>query len=151
MEPRAPLAGDWVLWRDFAVRSAGFPVDGLDAFGPGDEPTRLREVARDERFREAVTWQNPAALEHAVLNVAAGAPTKPSRARQREELVASYWQRYCAKNDTIGFFGPLSWGRIEDGAPRITVREGPVAAERAVHLETWGVQALAETLDPELR
>ena len=34
----APLGGDWWLWRDLAVRSAGFPVDGLDAFGPGDEP-----------------------------------------------------------------------------------------------------------------
>jgi hypothetical protein len=30
--------------------------------------------------------------------------------RRREEVIASYWQRYCSKNDTIGFFGPLGWG-----------------------------------------
>jgi hypothetical protein len=29
----APLGGDWLMWRDYAVRSAGFPVDGLDVFG----------------------------------------------------------------------------------------------------------------------
>ena len=35
-----PLSGDWALWRDFAVRSAGFPVSGLEVFGPGDERMR---------------------------------------------------------------------------------------------------------------
>src|SRR3954454_13803212 len=103
MDGRAPLAGDWALWRLFAVRSAGFPVGGLEVVGKGDERGRLAEVARDTLFREAVTWQNPAALANAVEKVATGRASKPSRARQREEIVASYWQRYCAKNDTIGF------------------------------------------------
>jgi Lantibiotic dehydratase, N terminus len=150
VEQGASLGGDWRLWRDFAVRSAGFPVRGLDAFGPGDESARLQQVAREPRFQEAVTWQNPAALENAVLKVAAGAPTKPSRARQREEIVASYWQRYCAKNDTIGFFGPLAWGRIEDDGPPLHVRSGALVAERSVHLEAWPVQALARQLDDDL-
>ena len=114
----APLVGGWAFQRDFAVRSAGFPVSGLEVFGVGDETERLRSVARQPRFREAVTWQNPAALVNAVVNVAEDAPTKPSRARGREEIVASYWQRYCAKNDTIGFFGPLAWGRIADDGRR---------------------------------
>jgi len=148
----APLAGDWDLWRDFAVRSAGFPVSGLDAFGPGDESERLADVANDARFQEAVTWQNPAALANAVLKVASRVPTKPpSRARGREEIVASYWQRYCGKNDTIGFFGPLAWGRIEDDGPPLHARAGGLVRSRHVHFEVWPVQALAETLDPEIR
>ena len=75
------------------------------------------------------------------------APTKPSRARQREEIVASYWQRYCAKNDTIGFFGPLAWGRVADHGPPLRVRSGAVVRECSVHLEagrsfaTWAVGA----------
>jgi hypothetical protein len=68
-------------------------VSGLEVFGLGDESERLRSVARQPGFREAVTWQNPAALVNAVVNVADNAPTKPSRARGREEIVASYWQR----------------------------------------------------------
>ena len=146
-----PLAGEWAIWRDFAVRSAGFPVSGLEAFGAGDESARLRGVAHDPLFREAVTWQNPAAFDNAVGKIAAGSAMKPSQARQREEVVASYWQRYCAKNDTIGFFGPLSWGRIADDGPRLDVRSGALERERAVHLEAWGVQALADTVDPELK
>ena len=145
-----PLAGTWELWRDFAVRSAGFPVSGLEAFGPDGESVRLRGVAHDPMFREAVTWQNPAALDNAVLKVAGGSPAKPSSTRRREEVVASYWQRYCAKNDTIGFFGPLAWGRIEaDGQPLAT-RCGALSRERDVRLEAWGVQALAATIDPGL-
>ena len=138
------------MWRDVAVRSAGFPVGGLDVFGPGDERGRLREVAGDWLFREAVMWQNPAALANAVDKVAAGAATKPSRARQREEIVASYWQRYCAKNDTIGFFGPLAWGRVSDDGPPLGVRSGALVRERSVHLEAWAVQALATSLDASL-
>jgi hypothetical protein len=146
-----PLAGDFALWREFAVRSAGFPVSGLDVFGPGDESARLRAVASDSRFVEAVTWQNPAAVDNAVEKLVDGRARKPSRARQHEELVASYWQRYCAKNDTIGFFGPLAWGRISDDAPPLSARSGGLERERVVHLESWGVQALAETIDRELR
>lgn len=47
-----PLFGDWRLWQQFAVRSAGFPADGLDVLGPGDEAARLRAVACDARFRK---------------------------------------------------------------------------------------------------
>lgn len=145
------LAPGWRLWRDFAVRSAGFPVSGLEVFGSGGESARLRGVAADGAFLEAVTWQNPAVVGHAVLKVAAGGSGKPSRARQREELVASYWQRYCAKNDTIGFFGPLAWGRFVDDGPPLRVCSGALVRDRAVHFEAWPVQALAETLDSEMR
>ncbi len=145
-----PLSGDWELWRDFAVRSAGLPVSGLEAFGPGDESVRLRGVARDPVFREAVMWQNPAAVDNAILKLADGSPTKPSRARQREDLVASYWQRYCAKNDTIGFFGPLAWGRISDDGVPLSSCSGALVRERDVRLEAWGVQALAAAIAPGL-
>jgi hypothetical protein len=40
------LTEDWSLWPQFAVRSAGFPVEGLEAFGP-DEDAALAEVARN--------------------------------------------------------------------------------------------------------
>jgi hypothetical protein len=152
MDPElVPLGGDFSLWRDFAVRSAGFPVVGLDVFGGGDEPARLREVAGDVRFTEAVTWQNPTAVDNALTKLLDGRKRKPSRTRQHEEMVASYWQRYCAKNDTIGFFGPLAWGRIVDEGPALSTRCTPVERERNVHLEAWGVQALAQTIDPDLR
>jgi Lantibiotic dehydratase, N terminus len=137
------LAGDWALWRDFAVRSAGFPVAGLDLFGAPDESLRLQEVARDPAFREAVTWQSRDALFSAVEKLARNERASPARRLRQEEIVASYWQRYCAKNDTIGFFGPLAWGSFDGSGPAAAVRAGELVRERVVHLEVWAVEAVA--------
>ena len=144
------LAGDWALWRDFAVRSAGFPVSGLDAFG-SDEEERLREVAADRLFRDAVAWQNRPALVSQVEAIAQAVPQSPSKRRRREALVANYWQRYCAKNDMIGFFGPLAWGRIRDDGPAVATRSGGLIAGREVHFETWCMEAVARCIDPAIR
>ena len=46
---------------------------------------------------------------------AAAAPRAGAAGRT---CVASYWQRYCSKNDTIGFFGPLAWGSFGRRASR---------------------------------
>ena len=146
-----PLGGDWALHRDFAVRSAGFPVAGLDAVGPHDERDRLRGVAADPAFREAVTWQNRDVFASALdgLIEAGGAPSKE---RRREEVVARYWQRYCSKNDTIGFFGPLAWGELRDDGPALTQRSRALIRERTVHLETWCLERFLQafTDDPWL-
>ena len=78
-----PLAGEWALWRDIAVRTAGFPVSGLAIFGSPDEQAGLRAVACDPLFRAAVTWQNRAAMRNAVANIAAGAAAPGSRQLRR--------------------------------------------------------------------
>jgi lantibiotic biosynthesis dehydratase-like protein len=142
---RVELGRDWELWRDFAVRSTGFGIAGLEVFGAPDEEERLAQVARDPRFREAVAWQSREALGGAVHKLAAGGES-PARRRRRAEVVAAYWQRYCAKNDTIGFFGPLGWGRFAHDGAAIDIRAGALQAERVVHLETWAVEAVARAL-----
>ena len=133
------LTDDWDLWRDFAVRSSGFPVEGLEAFGAGED-ARLAEVARDPAFREAVAWQSRESLTRAVDKLANGAAGSPSRARRWTDVVSSYWQRYCSKNDTIGFFGPLAWGTFGD---ELSFRSGALERERVVHFETWAIEAVA--------
>lgn len=108
----------------------------------------IREFAGDDRFREAVTWQNRRARQTAVDPLRQTDPAdRSSRNRQREELVASYGQRYCTKNDSIGFFGPVGWARVTDEPTTIEVEAGddPVA-ERKIYFEEWGIHHLAETL-----
>ncbi|MGN6168402.1 MAG: hypothetical protein ACTHQQ_09560, partial [Solirubrobacteraceae bacterium] len=141
------LAGDWALWRDFAVRSAGFPVGGLDVFGVEDESARLAEVASDPMFGEAVIWQNRSAYRTAIAKIAGRGAESGSKRRQRDGVVAGYWQRYCSKNDTVGFFGPLAWGTIRDDGPAMTVRSRGLIAERKVHFETWCLEVLARAID----
>jgi hypothetical protein len=136
--------GEWGLWRQAAVRSAGFPVDGLDLFGDGEE-LRLPALADDRRFREALTWQNQAALHNAVDRLSSAA--SGGRQRRRFETAASYWQRYCAKNDTIGFFGPVGWAQFTDEGPGAVLEPGrALLSWRTTRFEVWAIDAVADTL-----
>jgi hypothetical protein len=77
----------------------------------------IREIADSARFSEALTWQNRAAVQTALYSLARNScesSTRNSDQRQHEELAASYWQRYCTKNDTIGFWA----GWLDPGVDR---------------------------------
>ena len=111
----------------------------------------VSRIAALPAFREAVTWQTRHAAETALVEVARPAGgRRDSRRRQQEELVASYLQRYAVKNDTIGFFGPVGWARLDDQGPLATVRPGPgLVSHRSVYFENWCIDALARRLSRE--
>jgi hypothetical protein len=115
----------------------------------------IAEMARDARFREAVTWQNREGVRTALDSVARRADNGELRTRDRQqELVAKYLHRYCVKNDTIGFFGPTGWASFDANpdAPRVAVRPGPsLLARRGVYFEQWGIDAVAEMLSNDAR
>lgn len=127
------------------------------AFAAGRErvSAALRTVAADGRFREAVTWQSRGALRGSVdALLRQPISATDDKTRQQEQLVAGYLQRYCTKNDTIGFFGPIGWARVvpRGGAPEAL--PGPtLLSGRRVFFEYWAIDALAEKLaeDPELK
>lgn len=113
----------------------------------------IRDIARSPRFREAVTWQNPKLVRLCLDKLAAGEP-RNVRGRNHELTVASYLQRYCLKNDTIGFTGPVGWARWTDDGPWLTVDIGrEFLARRTVYFEAWAIDAVASALsaDPALR
>jgi hypothetical protein len=109
----------------------------------------LRDFARDPMFQEAVIWQNRQAFETAVQSVVREnvATSRNQRQRNHEELVANYAQRYCVKNDTIGFFGPVAWGRIEPGSSVIQLSYGPsLTNRRQTYFENWAIEKIASSL-----
>jgi hypothetical protein len=109
---------------------------------------KLQRLAADSRLQEAVIWQNRQAFESGVRQVvecALRTGLRNKKQRQHEELVANYLQRYCAKNDTIGFFGPVAWGEIESGGPPIDIRPGTsLLRARRTYFESWAIDALAD-------
>ncbi|TDP89887.1 lantibiotic dehydratase [Labedaea rhizosphaerae] len=112
---------------------------------------RLREIAASPRFQHAVAWQNHTLLPLAVEPFLRRPATEPrnSKNRQREELVASYWQRYCMKNDSIGFFGPVGWAGWDD-RPHSDVVVGDALVRRStVYFETWAVDQLVAAIEAE--
>jgi lantibiotic biosynthesis dehydratase-like protein len=115
----------------------------------------LHNVARDPRIREAIRWQNRTALHTGVDALLRQAETASNaKVRNYERLVASYLQRYCVKNETIGFFGPVGWATFDLAGPAIAVQPGTrLLATRTVYFEYWAIEALATAIanDPVLR
>ena len=69
-------------------------------------------------------------------------------------MIAKYVQRYAAKNDSIGFFGPVGWGIVDPEEPGLRATPGPVLVDhRVVSFEDWAIEAVAAQLskDPEVR
>jgi hypothetical protein len=165
------------------LRGAGFDVNGLDLFtapelaevadryldgAAGREELQkvlaealdtarhdAARIAADPLFREAVTWQNPSMAEIA-LRAEKQLLTSRQRERQRarDNTIARYWQRYCGKNDSIGFFGPVCWVALDPGEPGVRVRTGPrLLRGRRTRYEFWALQAYADHVaaDPVVR
>jgi hypothetical protein len=108
----------------------------------------LRAFARQERFHEALTWQNRTVYYTGVKPLLdRPSSDRSSATRGKEQLLVSYMQRYCLKNDTIGFFGPSGWGEFRDEGPALTCHPGTgLIASRRVFLEYWALDAMATRL-----
>ena len=151
------LVPGWQLWRLAAVRSAGMPLSWLTRLAKTDQPGQaLQRLLLEPRFMSALTWQNPTLVDNWAARHAeelrAGRGDRLARRGQREALLARYAQRYCAKNETIGAFGPVAWARFEERATGLGCSGGGGLRRRSVHLEVWAVDALAATWsrDPRL-
>ncbi|MFJ4143709.1 lantibiotic dehydratase [Pseudomonas sp. NPDC089734] len=117
----------------------------------------LIDFLDDEEVAQALFISNPAALSRIRELIAERFARTDSRKKQKLRLAWSYAQRFCSKNDTSSFFGPLAWGRFDRSQIeniRITPGEGDWIKERHTFFESWVVQRLVEQLnlqcpDPE--
>lgn len=170
--PVRPSLGDgWSIWPVAALRIAGMPFSWLAwlaADVQAEDAARARSaaagrsLARQGRFAEAVQWQNPGlvanwfgAYRQAVLTAGDhdDRPVPLARRDQRETLLATLAQRYCAKNETIGFFGPVAWARFDEDAASTVVCGSGGLRSRTAYLEWHAVSAIAAAAaqDEELR
>jgi hypothetical protein len=110
----------------------------------------IRKVAADPLFRQAVLLQNGRALTRVMRSLTSGPLGESKRGfkeRQNEELIANYLQRYCVKNDTIGFFGPVGWARFDPDMRGVYVRPGSaLISSSTIYFENWCIEALAEKI-----
>lgn len=132
------------MWREFEERFDSSVLTMSRA---------LLDIAALPSFRAAVAWQNPAVLKSGIEPFRKWVPEagrRPSMARQREEFVAQYWQRFCVKNDTIGFFGPVGWGTWDSSVRGLAIDHDPggsgLIAEQNVYFSSWAVDAFARAV-----
>lgn len=162
----------WDVWNVGALRSAGLPFGMLERFAateqiaqpPGaarDDAIRRNDAAAvnamvaDDVFATALTWQSPAMVRqwvaaHRAALRAGDAHVRATRRSTRFGAIARYTQRYCAKNESIGFFGPVAWARFHDG-PTEVVGAGTLTG-REISYEVWALRAVADAWneDPAL-
>ncbi len=110
--------------------------------------TAIRTWATDPRYREALVWQNRHVLHDGIdVLLRHSELEQNSKARQHERLVVSHLQRYGLKNESIGFFGPVSWAVADAKTSSILVRPGKALLDaRFVHFEHWSIDAVAMSL-----
>jgi Lantibiotic dehydratase, N terminus len=156
---RVELDRGWRLWRQAAFRSAGLCFDKLSTLVPanGDVATAtaaaIRGFVRDETFSSAVTWQHPDLVRNwygAFARAAHEGSAAGAQQIRREAVVARYAQRYCAKNDTVGFFGPVAWATLGGDTTDHSGTGG--IRRRSAYFEVWAIKAIADAWnkDPEL-
>lgn len=110
----------------------------------------LQSIASQDDFLRAVTWQNHRLVDTAIrpfLRWDAAKDERNYRQRQREELIASYWQRYCVKNDTIGFFGPSGWGTLGDCSRTRFAPGERVLRSSEIFFEAWAIDQLVGVIE----
>src|SRR5215217_705353 len=108
--------------------------------------SQLATLCREPRFMEAVASSSPPVAKDLL------AGREGSRLRRQ---LASYLQRLCAKNETMGFFGPINYGRVDPDAPTgVTLSwSGPeTLVGRNTFAASWLVQGLVRAIafDPDL-
>jgi hypothetical protein len=119
--------------------------------GLSDVSAQIRRILRTSEFRHAILLQNRAGLALGMDSLTDDPPdqlTRSKKQRQREGLVAKYLQRYCMKNDSIGFFGPVGWFRFNRAVPHLAVVPGPGLIRKSnIYFEQWCIEAVAEALE----
>ena len=108
----------------------------------------LRDITRDPCFQEAVWLSSPQMYEHGLGRYLRhwNEEARSSELRSAERQIVSFLQRFCAKNDTASFFGPINYGDFEPW-------RGDPPGPRREHLRTrrgtiayWAASALAEAI-----
>jgi len=72
------------------------------------------EMARPE-MREAVFLSNPDVYHNMLVPYLAEARPLSSRWRRVRRQLYTYLLRFCAKNETVSFFGPMAYGTGRPG------------------------------------
>ena len=145
----------WRVWKWALLRSAGFAADGLERFS-APECARAADTLLDGPAGSAAAFAAvfDAAFERAITDTAKLVHDIASDPSFR---MAVTWQNpgaLVAKNDTVGFFGPVCWVRLDPHAPPVVERPGVrLTTGHTVFFERWALAAFAETLsvDPRVR
>lgn len=153
----ARLRGHFRTWQAALVTQARAQEQARQVFAREQSSRRaaLREMFEQPRLQEAVFLCSPSMYFDGLMRYLAESPgASDKKTRRRERTLLEYLQRFCAKNDTNSFFGPINYGHFQPDAPRFEVkfRSNGTPQSREAFFAYWGACALARAIerDPEV-
>lgn len=117
----------------------------------------LWHLMGEHQMRDAVFFSSPQVATTLASTSPPDLPLPPrsSTIRKLERTATMFVQRFCAKNDSISYYGPIYWGVFDgpEAEKSIDARFGEhLISRRLISLEHWASAAIAAALcaDPEL-
>jgi hypothetical protein len=150
--PLLPGMADWVAsFRSCVDRLQAAELAYRAAFAQDFQACRsaLSALADSDDFREAVLLLAGSAP---ALSMHSDSP-RNSAVRQREQLLFKYAQRFCAKNETNSFFGPVHYGDVA-AAPRaleLAYDWDRRPVQRRAFFSHWAIDELAAAVAHDTR
>jgi hypothetical protein len=110
----------------------------------------LREIAAQKDFQEAVFLSSADMYENALKPyVEAKNGLRNSKAKEVEERVTLYLQRFHAKNETVSFFGPTCYGHWDPCSTKavsFSENSSTGVLSREIFFSHWGIGMLADEI-----
>ncbi len=101
----------------------------------------LHSLAATPAFQEAIFFSNPFFYENVLQSfLAKEVGSASSNSRRVERQIYKYLQRFCAKNETTSFFGPIAYGEVNDSATFKLCKNEP--EKRHVTIAYWALREL---------
>lgn len=124
----------------------------LESAWNGERPALRKNLwarATDKGIQEAVFLSSPAMYENVWSRYVAN-EDHPDNADNRrvERQVYTYLQRFCAKNETTSFFGPMAYGERSEDSHDIVVKPNP-DRRRRTFFSFWAVTELAKAINKD--
>jgi hypothetical protein len=127
-----------------------------EAFARADEAAceALRAVLREPSVREAVFLSNPQVYRNMLVPYLEASTPLNARWRRVRRQLYTYVQRFCAKNETVSFFGPMAYARtvsdqlMPDGVARLRT---DLPRRRRVFVAHWAAREVAAAVARDRR
>lgn len=110
---------------------------------------KLRSVVERPEVAEAVLLSNPDAYRNMLRPMLSHDGPLTSRRRRARRQLYTYVQRFCAKNETVSFFGPMAYGTVLSGGSIDLRTDQP--RRRRVFLSHWAGRALSRAIARDSR
>ncbi|TYR62715.1 lantibiotic dehydratase [Streptomyces parvus] len=112
----------------------------------------LLTILERPEVAEAILLSNPDAYHNMLRRLLDRADPLTSRRRRARRQLYTYVQRFCAKNETVSFFGPMAYATVLDATSNEpTELQTGLPRRRRVFVSYWAGRALCRALARDSR